>query len=575
MHLPLSDCGEGTQQRIIAKTTGGNERVSNIQNVFITHLHADHVSGVVPLMLSLMGPSAGPVEGEAELPRLTLYGPLGLRSLIRSTLTLCYSTLYGKYTVHELLWPEQAGANGSKDFDGELKGAQNIVRALPELPPHESEVVGRDIVMDSTTYTWPDFATIPNDRANLSVSAAPILHRCPTIGYVFKEESSAGSIPQSTIEAVDRNAEALKEQGIAQPRSLLGKLTKERQAIDLPDGTRIEPPPLDIKGRKIVILGDTHDATGGFDAEEGKGMVTLAQDADVLVHEATNSPLPLLLKRSGEPTTEEEVRAKMIPKGHSTPRMAGAFAGLVHAKQLLLNHFSVRYDATPYWLRDTVLPKLDMDAPPPTGPNGDVLMERPERAARIMQYFELQATEEWTKGLQQAVGPASPAQELSRQMPLQAITTWDGYVFEVFNDEGKVQAYHRAQQERREGFPPQTPPSARSDWRQRSAPNSANPVEGRYVNGSGYPGSPNNSYGRGRGRGGGDGRGGWRSGGESRGSWRGRGGGYNGGERGGGGGGGRGGRGRGAPPPGLSAPSDGAAPAQPQASNNQTQPQQQ
>ena len=45
----------------------------------------------------------------------------------------------------------------------------------------------------------------------------------------------------------------------------------------------------------------------------------------------------------GSGVRERTVRARTIDHGHSTFEMAGAFAATIHAKQLILTHFSPRY----------------------------------------------------------------------------------------------------------------------------------------------------------------------------------------------------------------------------------------
>ncbi|KAF8529921.1 hypothetical protein JB92DRAFT_3092871 [Gautieria morchelliformis] len=63
--------------------------------------------------------------------------------------------------------------------------------------------------------------------------------------------------------------------------SLLGQL-QAGQTVKLADNTVLQPPPR-RPGRKVVILGDTHDPFP---------IVSLADGADILVHEATNAYLP-------------------------------------------------------------------------------------------------------------------------------------------------------------------------------------------------------------------------------------------------------------------------------------------
>jgi ribonuclease Z len=62
-------------------------------------------------------------------------------------------------------------------------------------------------------------------------------------------------------------------------------------------------------------------------------------DADVVIHEATNS----YLKGIDKDTDLRSVTRDAIIHGHSTPYMAGDFAKRVRAKRLVLNHFSARY----------------------------------------------------------------------------------------------------------------------------------------------------------------------------------------------------------------------------------------
>ena len=81
-------------------------------------------------------------------------------------------------------------------------------------------------------------------------------------------------------------------------------------------------------GRKIVILGDTCDATS---------LLGPSEDADIVIHEATNAYIPGV-----DSTSEQQVQKDTVSHGHSTPQMAGKFARRCNAKQLILTHFSPR-----------------------------------------------------------------------------------------------------------------------------------------------------------------------------------------------------------------------------------------
>lgn len=81
---------------------------------------------------------------------------------------------------------------------------------------------------------------------------------------------------------------------------------------------------------KIAVLGDTKDASWAG---------ALAQNADVVVHEATYNVFP-----DGQGwANEKKAQEAAISRGHSTARMAGEFAAAVKAHALCLNHLSSRY----------------------------------------------------------------------------------------------------------------------------------------------------------------------------------------------------------------------------------------
>jgi len=101
-----------------------------------------------------------------------------------------------------------------------------------------------------------------------------------------------------------------------------------------------------------VILGDTFDARAmvGLVRAPGSGGDPADAEVDLVVHEATNAYLPAWdeshapgKQRDGAPVTEASVRALAREHGHSTPHVAGEFARLVGARELVLNHLSVKY----------------------------------------------------------------------------------------------------------------------------------------------------------------------------------------------------------------------------------------
>jgi ribonuclease Z len=73
------------------------------------------------------------------------------------------------------------------------------------------------------------------------------------------------------------------------------------------------------RGRKIVYSGDTRP----FD-----GLVKLAKNADLLIHDAT---------------LDDSLAERANEEGHSTPSQAAETALKAKAKRLVLNHISARY----------------------------------------------------------------------------------------------------------------------------------------------------------------------------------------------------------------------------------------
>ena len=115
------------------------------------------------------------------------------------------------------------------------------------------------------------------------------------------------------------------------------------------------PPP-----RKLVILGDTYDPstlvplvhddppfTAALPQRDPWGVgAPVRVPVSLLVHEATDAHMPPHIDptgRTGRNRTPASVLEKTLARGHSTPGMAGAFARMVSAERLVLNHIGARY----------------------------------------------------------------------------------------------------------------------------------------------------------------------------------------------------------------------------------------
>ncbi|KAJ3778924.1 Metallo-hydrolase/oxidoreductase [Lentinula raphanica] len=302
----IFDCGEATQHQVQKSSV----KMGKIEKVFITHTHGDHIFGLVPLLVGCLNGAGGTTDGVEDTrrninmnePPFEIYGPLGTRAYVRSALKYTHTVLARPYVVHELRFPS----------DPQTGDFTNLWRPRAESPN------GRNI--PQVDGVWLD---VYKDNI-LSVSAAPIYHSVPCIGYTITEAPVPGKIdPQKYLPDIKRTKT---------PLSVMRQL-QAGESVQLNDGTVLHGPK-PRNGRKLVILGDTYDPSP---------IVPLAQDPDLLIHEATNAHLPGIVTNTKDGDTFEAVQQTAMDRGHSTPQMAGAFAKRIGAESLILNHFSARY----------------------------------------------------------------------------------------------------------------------------------------------------------------------------------------------------------------------------------------
>ncbi len=239
---------------------------------------------------------------------LEIYGPRGLREFLRGYFKWTFTNLGSRYRVHELLFDHESSAGGAE-------------------AAHRMELPGPDIRQQDGM--WKGILSTDH----FTVDAAPIHHSIPCFGFVITELPTPGSIADRDLKILDQEREALMDMGIKEPRSLL-RFLKRGEPITLPSGTVLHPP-VSREGRKIVILGDTSDASP---------IEQLAKSPDLLVHEATNCYLPEI-DATIHDETHDAFTKRIASRGHSTPQGAGRFAQRIGAKTLIMNHFSARYAA--------------------------------------------------------------------------------------------------------------------------------------------------------------------------------------------------------------------------------------
>lgn len=240
----LFDCGEGTQHQILRSDL----KISQLRRIFITHLHGDHIFGLMGLLASY---------GLAGNPnRIDIYGPPGLNEYLQA----CQ-----RYSQTHLSYP---------------------LRVYTVKP---------GVVYEDEEYT---------------VICGNLKHRVTAFGYRIVEKDRPGRF----------NVEKATQMGI--PSGPIYGQLKRGETVTLPDGRTINGAdlcgPTEI-GRKIAYCTDTIFCDGAVD---------LAQDADVLIHEATFAH------------QDAELAFERL---HSTSTMAAQTALAAGAKQLIMTHFSPRY----------------------------------------------------------------------------------------------------------------------------------------------------------------------------------------------------------------------------------------
>lgn len=245
-NLFMIDCGEGAQRSFQRHRL----KFSRLGHIFLTHLHGDHVFG--------------------------LPGLIG---------TLALSGVGGEIVIHT--------------FEEGRKILSEILAFF-----------SRDLDIDVR------FNVIPSDRESvvfenksLRVTAVPLRHRVPTVGYLFEEIGKKRhlkrdmvdfhKVPVSQFNAIKEGADFVRDDGTVIPNSLL---------------TADADPPL-----RYAHISDTAYMPG---------LARRLQGFDLIFHETTYL---------------EDNAGVAAERGHSTAAQAAMIARDAGAKALLTGHYSSRY----------------------------------------------------------------------------------------------------------------------------------------------------------------------------------------------------------------------------------------
>lgn len=324
----LFDAGEGAT----AQLQRSNMRMSLVRNIFITHLHGDHLYGLPGLIMCILGRKDDNSNGRASTcatddplqlahaeSGLNVYGPQGIRSFLRIALGVSSFRVPRNdlLHIHELVWPDLCGIPSQQK-------RHHLARPYWRCPirklPFEGEgsVIEPRLIGDGV-WTYDVIANC-NDGRNpvgspASVVAAPVLHTIPTFAYSVTENVAPMRFDKAKLGLL-----GVPSDGRAEVRQLFNNWLSGDHGFWRGREIGVEEVLQDGRcARRLCVVGDTHDAS----------MAThIAQDVDVLVHEATNVAAQTDLART---------------RGHSSTLGATKFAKRVRANRLILNHTSVAY----------------------------------------------------------------------------------------------------------------------------------------------------------------------------------------------------------------------------------------
>ncbi|CRG98634.1 metallo-hydrolase/oxidoreductase, putative [Plasmodium relictum] len=262
----LFDCGENT----FISLQKANIKVSKIKNIFITHLHGDHCLGLISVLTMLR-----------NVDKINIYGPEGIYRFLKNNLNSTYSKRIAKFCVYEL---KLSNKNYDSLNSNTLKNRNNL------------EYIYKN---DKNVYS-----ILKNDF--LEINGFSIKHTVPTIGYIIKELNVKNKFNASYIdELIKNNYDQLKQCKNLEydPYKIYENIIRKMNSNDvfiLPDKTKLtfnNAYKEIYKERKIVICQDTCDASSLED---------FAKDADILIHESTNSLVDLTNKVSSDFAFEDD-----------------------------------------------------------------------------------------------------------------------------------------------------------------------------------------------------------------------------------------------------------------------------
>lgn len=254
-HLFLIDCGEGTQVQLRKHKI----KFFRIKHIFISHLHGDHVYGLVGLISTFK-------MLKRDTP-LHVYGPKGIKELITTQLRL--SNAWTDYPLH-----------------------------FHELESKQSEIIFED--------------------EKVTVRTIPLQHRIYCNGFLFEEAPK------------DRKLNLNKVLNFNIDKAYYNSIKKGKD-ITLSSG--------EVIPNKELTFAPEPSKNYAFcsDTKYDEAKLPLIENATVLYHEST-------FLESHEHLCEFT--------GHSSAKQAATMAKKANVGQLILGHYSTRYNNIELFLEE-------------------------------------------------------------------------------------------------------------------------------------------------------------------------------------------------------------------------------
>lgn len=245
--LFMLDCAEGMQVGLRKMRLN----ISNIQAIFLTHMHGDHVFGLIGLLstLGLLG----------RQQQLHIYGPAPLQSIFQPQIDYFCADSPFEIMLHEI-----------------------------------------DSQVPQTVY---------EDRS-VTISTIPLSHRVKCCGYMLKEKQTSPHIKRDMIDYFNI------------PISQINNI-KAGADWTLDDGTVVP------NCRLTTPAAPARSYAYCTDTKYRPDIAELIPNANCLYHEATFSQEHMLLAKK---------------TFHSTAEQAAHIAQAAHVSQLVIGHFSSRYN---------------------------------------------------------------------------------------------------------------------------------------------------------------------------------------------------------------------------------------